>query len=382
MPSMLWTTGPAYFFAKRSFDPLPLYLGTCERKPIITQVRAFTSVLTDEGGSVIPRDKIYEGREATVTGILNRLDMKVMRFLMNSPAEVDGWPQNRPLAVDDGFGNRLADFPIGRQSQDVFGVMDRNDTDGMDWIENYGALIEREGLGVELWILFSRITPYDVQSSGMIQGYHFYSAVLASPDVIEPGGADFRQGVVFHCHRVLSDDIDVQVADMELPPEVIPPGAQQRAQMIENAIGQAARRDWNAAQEAVRDAREAVEAAFVVHAQLVAEERLRPGNAIDQRFAVAQNRLFALENRLAAAEITFEEARDRWEQIAEDAAAEVDARIMAIANAADAEARRLRARLEALPFLQRTYLGLYDHDLSAVSNDARILAGKDPVALS
>lgn len=109
--------GPYYGPKQLLADPtVPTFLGHCEKTPKPSHEQKYKPVFSSQSGEVIPADKVYQGQDVKIALPLSRFDYDAVQLLLASPR----------------FG-RLT--PPGTES-----YIDR------------GTLLQRNGLGVELWL--------------------------------------------------------------------------------------------------------------------------------------------------------------------------------------------------------------------------------------
>ena len=184
MPSAsLYSTGPALIYINcGSTKSSPKFLGTFEERPEITIERAFAPVKNDLGGSELPLDRTYQGKEGTVAGVINRFRMDVLRAAMAAPISPGA------SATTSEPANPLP----GANAQGI---------EGSDVGASYGALMTQENRGYDLWLFFPRKAVPAMSAACFIPGYHFLSAFLLGPDKILAGSGDLKTTVVFKCQR-------------------------------------------------------------------------------------------------------------------------------------------------------------------------------------
>lgn len=159
----LYTTGPAHLFVGvgNVSSKEPVYLGTAETAPDIDIQREYEGVPNDLGGSRLPMDRIYEGEEGMVGGVLTRWNEEVIAALMSVP-----------------------DF--------------ENGTRGLNNQFDLGTLMGSEGFAFPVWVVF----PYASKPAfaGMPAGYRFWSCINMS-EGIRPGTRAKRHQVLFKAQR-------------------------------------------------------------------------------------------------------------------------------------------------------------------------------------
>lgn len=133
-----------------------LYIGTGERAPRRRIVRHWSPCMNDLGGSAVPFDIVYQGREAFVFVRLTRFHYANL------------------LKIYDPFG----------------------EAKGEDDQEEIGTLMMTEGRIGELWLTY----PYNERMPGMPTGYHFHAAVLET-DEEQPGTEAEYVDLSWHCYR-------------------------------------------------------------------------------------------------------------------------------------------------------------------------------------
>lgn len=170
-----WTTGPAHLFAapQGGGSNSPLYLGTAEKKPDINIITEYEPVMNDLAGQRLPYDRAYSGKEAIISVVLTRMNYHVMAALMTRP---------NPAA---GFGGAAGLEP-----------------DGVNFLNDMGALMGTEGLTYPFWIWFPKaaIAAY----AGMFAGYRFFSCITLGPDRIEPGTEGKKVHLLIQAQRSLA----------------------------------------------------------------------------------------------------------------------------------------------------------------------------------
>lgn len=155
------------------------YLGTFERPPKINISPAYTPVMNDLGGTVLPTDRVFQGQEAQISGTMNRFNMTTMQGLMR---------QNGLPAVIVAPGNQAAGLAIG---------------EGTNTLAAYGGLMNQDVLGFVFYIVFSRGAVAAQTAVGLIPGYRFFSTFLEGPHDISAGSGEFKQAVSFRAQRLI-----------------------------------------------------------------------------------------------------------------------------------------------------------------------------------
>ena len=98
-------------------DPAkPTFLGHCDKTPKATYEPKYKPVFSSQSGEVIPADKLYMGQEVKIVLPLQRFDHDVVRALKATPR-------------------------YGRTS-----------LPGTETYLDVGSLLQRNGLGIELWL--------------------------------------------------------------------------------------------------------------------------------------------------------------------------------------------------------------------------------------
>ncbi|MFZ9793943.1 MAG: hypothetical protein ACO3F3_16555 [Gemmataceae bacterium] len=88
MPAQIYSTGPVHIFAGHKEDAASagVYLGTCEKSPIVSIEYLWGEVINDLGG-LAPVDMIFRGITAKIGLSLNRFNEdKIMQFQNNQSA--------------------------------------------------------------------------------------------------------------------------------------------------------------------------------------------------------------------------------------------------------------------------------------------------------
>lgn len=135
----------------------PLHIGTGERAPRRRMVRHFSPVMNDLGGSAVPFDVTYQGKEAFVFVRLTRFNYANLLTIYDAFAESKG----------------------GEDDQSEIGTL----------------MITESKIG-QLWLSY----PYAGRMPGMPGGYHFLAAVLDT-DEEQPGTEAEYVDLAWHCIR-------------------------------------------------------------------------------------------------------------------------------------------------------------------------------------
>lgn len=247
----IWTTGPALVYVQAPIAAglggatllkalratTPQFLGTFESRPEIEVDPAFQPVLNDLGGPMVPIDRVYTGKEARASGVMNRLNMNLIRVLMATPQLPATLPTgNSPYSPDGNggagtvpvlatadlgavpAGGGIPAIPLDHLPRATNGAIANITTgvnpgagmiaDGSDDGTTLGTLMTQSGKGFIITFLFPGAISTNIQTgqlaTGMIPGYRFYSSILIGPTKITPGVGDLKQGVVFQFQRYVA----------------------------------------------------------------------------------------------------------------------------------------------------------------------------------
>ncbi len=163
----IYSTGPALIYAGVNDAPgvVPVFIGTCQSAPEIDIQPSFHHVMNDLGGNQKPFDRMWEGEEGMVSGVLNRFNYLTLLRMMSRPRTNTATPGTAGINI----------------SGDV------------------GTLMGQEGLTYHLWVAFPKggTLPYP----DLVPGYHFYAAMLLGPDKIQPGTKDLGVHCIWQCQR-------------------------------------------------------------------------------------------------------------------------------------------------------------------------------------
>jgi hypothetical protein len=190
----LWSTGPAMAFVSMAgWGGVPRFLGTWEDPPEITIERSYQDVKNQLFGSGVPADRSYQGKEAMVTGVMNRFEFPTFLGLQQGPISA---ARGAAILAVAGAPDAAAGLGVNPVTAPYL--------EGSDVGLNYGSLMSQGGFGCTLWVYFPRsatvggvgVTP------GLIPGYRFLSAFLLGPDKLNPGTVDLKENVIFKCQRV------------------------------------------------------------------------------------------------------------------------------------------------------------------------------------
>lgn len=143
-----------------------MYLGTSEFSPYIEIDKQYVPLYNDLGGPAVPFDLCYAGKQAFVACDLTRFNIDALTAI-----------QSDPTFDEDELGDALIDGRL-----------------------DIGSLLDTEGLGIELYLIF----PYAGSVSAyekLYQGYHFLLA--CPPKVIwnRLGTQPVKIHVSWHCIR-------------------------------------------------------------------------------------------------------------------------------------------------------------------------------------
>lgn len=145
----------------------PQYLGTFEQAPDIDIKGEWDQVMNDLSGSKLPLDRLFEGEEGMVSGVLTRFNWPTLRRLMARP--------------------RFVGTPGFNPSGDI------------------GTYMGQEGCSYNLWCLFPyRDKAFQGAAGDMPAGIRFLSAFLLSPEKIHGGTKAKKVQVVFQAQRAFS----------------------------------------------------------------------------------------------------------------------------------------------------------------------------------
>lgn len=194
--AQLYSTGPCHVFVGAP-GPTGLvygttfYLGTAQTKPRISVLRSYKEAMNDLGGQINPVDLTYQGQSAFVSVALSRWNELVYQAAVNRAV---------------GLGPAAQ---IGTTGIDTFGTLG-----------NLGGLAVHEGVLFHLFLTFPKAAnPFYAGAGGQTGnggplplGYHFFAAVVADQDSLDPGTDYLVRMVQFRCTRV----IDIPTQTMSL----------------------------------------------------------------------------------------------------------------------------------------------------------------------
>lgn len=150
-----WCTGPVHIYT------FGLYLGTAERAPRRRLVQHYSPVMNDIGGTQVPFDVCYEGRESFVQCRLSRWNYAVLNQL----------------------------FTISDSTKE-----------GKDLPGDIGTLMLLEGKAFTLQLVYPYATSKPVAMAGMPTGFRYPATVLETEDD-DPGTEAEYIDLSFHCYR-------------------------------------------------------------------------------------------------------------------------------------------------------------------------------------
>lgn len=157
--AMPYVTGPVHVWVGVSgatpIDPqtatssLRAYLGTCESAPQIVWNSQFEPVMNDRGGSRLPYDMLYQGKDALIIG-----DLTVWNWVI--------W-------------ERIRSRPDFNEVPDINDAFD------------LGSLMLTEGKCYPVWLQYPYAAKAAMAGGLMPPGRHFFACFLLGPDQENPG---------------------------------------------------------------------------------------------------------------------------------------------------------------------------------------------------
>jgi hypothetical protein len=142
-------TNPVANIAIVSFRQ-PVYLGTAEASPRISDLPSFFSWYADEAGPGLPTDELYEGSEALISADINRWNEPVYAALAQT--------------VNPAPGGAAPGW-------DPFGAV--------------GTSLVMEGFTHPLWVQFPYAIKLAMGTRGLVGGYRFYNCKLIAPRMLD-----------------------------------------------------------------------------------------------------------------------------------------------------------------------------------------------------
>lgn len=172
----LYTTGPALCFAGVGGTPgarSPLVLGTCQQAPQIELIRAYTPVMNDLAGQVLPMDEIWQGERAIISLPLNRFQLATVLRMQSLP-NFNGLPgQNTSIDI--------------------------------------GTAMAQEGNTWPFYMVFPYATGVTARASmnnDLMPGYRFWSCKLVDADKIKPGTTEMSEILTIQADRAYTGSND------------------------------------------------------------------------------------------------------------------------------------------------------------------------------
>ena len=145
----------------------PVFLGTCERVPLIRLEQKWYPFIRDDGGLSVPYELIYDSEEAWIYAEINRYNEPVLEVIQ-----------------DRCFG--LGRPPVLR---------------GMDREEDIGTLANAEKVSYALWLVFPYARKLVMALGGMPANYVFPAVVAFGPEELSLGHRPRKNRLVWRALR-------------------------------------------------------------------------------------------------------------------------------------------------------------------------------------
>lgn len=152
---------------------IPVFLGTCERVPLIRLEQHWQPFIRDDGGLSVPYELIYDSEEAWVYAEINRYNEPVLKAVQDRCFQIGG--------------------PALR---------------GFDREEDVGTLARTEGVAYPLWLSFPYAGKLSYGRAGMPPNYVFPQVVAFGPEEMSLGHRPRKNRLVWRALRHHDDNGD------------------------------------------------------------------------------------------------------------------------------------------------------------------------------